>query len=193
MAHEPALEPDEIIPPDRHFPSRAERDQEEMAGRASDLRGLFPAMIAKWLDNLLRVPGTNIKIGLDPILALIPGFGDAASTSMGATILLSAVRHRAPVRVLIRMAGNMIVNALLNLVPFAGPAASIWFKSNLRNNELLQNHLDGLPPGPPSTQSRVLLTVFGLFVLALMAMSLLVWVMTWKFLAHTFGSPLATF
>lgn len=187
MTPSPALDPDEIIPPDRPFSARTKRVDQEPPGQAMDWRGVIPALVARWLDDLLRIPGTNVKVGLDPLLALFPGLGDAASTSLGATILLSAVRHRAPARVLGRMVGNMIVNALLNLIPFAGPVASVWFKSNARNNALLQAHLNGLPPGPPSPQSRVVLAVFVLFVLGLMTFSILVWVATWKFLAQVFA------
>ena len=187
MPDPPALEPDEIIPPGRTGTgTRASTPGPSGLPPIADLRGLLPAFIAKWLDDLLRIPGTNIRIGLDPLLALIPGLGDAASTTAGATILLTAVRHRAPVRTLVRMGGNMAGNALLNLIPVVGPAASIWFRSNSRNNQLLQKHLAGEPPGPASPQTKLLLVVVLVFVLGLFVLSILVWMAVFRFLSELF-------
>lgn len=152
----------------------------------TDLRGLLPAFIAKWLDDLLRIPGTNIRIGLDPLLALIPGLGDAASTTAGAAILLTAVRHRAPFQTLVRMSGNMAGNALLNLVPVLGPAASIWYRSNSRNNQLLQKHLAGQPPGPASPQTKILLAAVVVFVALLFVLSIAAWIAVYRFLSGMF-------
>ena len=171
MSDEPAIEPDEILPPG-HEPKRKSSAEGTVP---PDVRGLLSSLIARWLDDLLPIPGTRIRLGLDPILALIPGLGDAAVTGAGAAILFAAVRHRAPVRVLVRMAGNMVVNALLNVVPFAGPALSIWFKSNSRNNAMLQRHISGLPPGPASPQSRLLMAAVVVFIVGVLVLNLLVW------------------
>jgi len=192
MSDPHAIDPDEIIPPGS-TPGRRQ-GAPRPAGPAphppqpavTDIRGLLPHFIAKWLDEWLRIPGTNIRIGLDPLLALIPGLGDAASTSAGAIILLLAVRHRAPARVLLNMAGNMTGNALLNLIPVLGPAASIWFRSNSRNNQLLQNHLAGRPPGPTSPQTKALLVAVFLFIVLLFSVSLFVWSLVYKLVSSQF-------
>ena len=185
MSDLPTIDPDEIIPPGRT--GTGPRPSAGAAGAPlPDLRGLLPSIIAKWLDDLLHIPGTNIKIGLDPLLALIPGLGDAASTTAGATILLTAVRHRTPVRTLVRMAGDMTGNALLNLIPFLGPAASIWFRSNSRNNHLLQKHLAGEPPGPASPQTKILFFAVLVFVVLLFVASITVWVAVYRFLSGLF-------
>jgi len=186
MSEPPAIEPDEIIPPGRSTGMKRPSPGASGAPPIADLRGLLPAFIAKWLDDLLRIPGTNIKIGLDPLLALIPGLGDAASTSAGAVILLAAVRHRAPVRTLVRMAGNMTGNAVLNLIPFLGPAASVWFRSNSRNNHLLQKHLAGEPPGPASPQTKILFVAVLLFVTLLFVTSIMVWIAVFRFVSELF-------
>ncbi len=90
-------------------------------------------------------------------------------------MMVTAVRHGAPARLLGRMAGNIVGNALLNLIPLAGPAMSIWFRSNSRNNDLLQRHLAGRAPGPASLQARLLLGGIVLLVLGLLAASILLW------------------
>jgi len=189
MSDPSALEPDEIIPPGRPGAGKrpaAGAPRSSGPSPVADLRGLLPAFVAKWLDDLLRIPGTNIRIGLDPLLSLIPGLGDAASTTAGAAILLVAVRHRAPVGILARMGGNMAGNALLNLIPIIGPAASIWYRSNSRNNQLLQKHLAGHPPGPPSPQTKILLAIVILFVLTLLVAGILVWIALFRFVSSLF-------
>jgi hypothetical protein len=188
MSDQPALEPDEIIPPGREGDGPWPAPGTAASGSVpiADIRGLLPAFIAKWLDDLLRIPGTNIRIGLDPLMALIPGLGDAASTSAGAVILLTAVRHRAPVRTLVRMGGNMIVNAILNIIPILGPAVSVWFRSNSRNNRLLQTHLAGEPPGPASPQTKILFTVVLAFVALLFVTSIMVWIAVFRFVSGLF-------
>lgn len=163
------------------------RTRRPAAAGAPDTRGLLSGILAHWLDDVLKIPGTRIRFGLDPLLALIPAFGDAAVTGAGATLLLSAARHRAPPRLILRMAANMLGNALLNAVPLAGPALSIWFKSNTRNYRLLQRHLAGLPPGPPSRQSRVLIGLVVLIVLAIIGINIAIWAFIFSLLAAALG------
>jgi hypothetical protein len=79
-------------------------------------------ILAKYLDELLRVPGTNFKIGLDPILALIPGVGDTVASGAGVIILLDALRSGISIPVFLRMALNMGINFLIGLVPGFGAA-----------------------------------------------------------------------
>jgi hypothetical protein len=178
----PVIEPDEVLPPGEH---RYRRGGE----RVADNRGLISSLIARWLDDLLTIPGTRIRLGLDPLIALIPGLGDAATTGAGAAILFAAVRHGAPLRVLVRMVGNMAVNALINVVPLLGPVLSIWFKSNIRNNELLQRHLTGQPPGPASPQSRVIFAVVILVVAGIMALNVALWWFVLAAMASLVGGP----
>jgi hypothetical protein len=162
MASPAPLEPDEILPPEKPGapPPRGPQRPPPPPGAP------ISAFIAHWLDELFRVPGTNRRIGLDPIIALIPGLGSVASNSLGSAILLEALRHRAPFRLMIRMLGNMGANALLDAIPLLGPLLTAWFKSNLRNNDLLQRHIAHQPPPGTSPQAK-LLTLFVLIALVL--------------------------
>jgi hypothetical protein len=112
---------------------------EEEARRAS-LEPLF-----KWLalvmDQLLRLPGTKLRFGLDPIIGLIPGLGDTASALISAVSLVYAARCGVPRIVLGRMSLNILLNEIIGIIPGIGDAFSFWFKSNVRNYELLQRHL----------------------------------------------------
>jgi hypothetical protein len=97
--------------------------------------------LAELLDQRFTIPGTSIRIGLDPILGLIPGVGDAVSNIAGSTILLIAAQYRLPKIVLLRMALNVAFNAMIGAIPILGDVFSIWFRSNVRNAQLLERYL----------------------------------------------------
>jgi len=106
----------------------------------------FQAKSAKkmaWLlDECIRIPGTNIKIGLDPIIGLIPGGGELLTTLAGATVLGEAGKRGIPFRLLVKMGGNMLLNALMGAIPVFGDLFSVWFKSNKRNYDMLNQFLN---------------------------------------------------
>jgi hypothetical protein len=105
-------------------------------------QGLEP--IFKWLayimDDVVRVPGTQLRFGLDPLLGLIPGIGDTSSALVSAFALVQAVRLGVPKVLLMRMALNILVNEVIGVVPVVGDAFSFWFKSNARNYEIIKTH-----------------------------------------------------
>lgn len=97
-------------------------------------------LIAWVLDDLFRVPGTNFRIGLDPIIGLLPGLGDSSTAVFSSVILLHGLRAGVPRIVLARMALNVLINSLVSSVPGVGDVFSAWFKSNRRNVVLLDRH-----------------------------------------------------
>ena len=109
---------------------------EEKERRAS-LEPLF-----KWLalimDDFLRVPRTKFRFGLDPLIGLLPGLGDTASAIVSALALVQAARRGIPRILLARMAMNILINELVGIIPGLGDAFSFWFKSNVRNYELVR-------------------------------------------------------
>ncbi|MEY2586043.1 MAG: hypothetical protein QOD80_2069 [Verrucomicrobiota bacterium] len=111
-------------------------------------QGLEP--LFKWLayimDDVVRVPGTTFRFGLDPLLGLIPGIGDTSSALVSAIALVQAVRVGVPKILLMRMAANIFVNEIIGVVPVVGDAFSFWFKSNARNYEILKHHRLGSSP-----------------------------------------------
>lgn len=98
------------------------------------------ALIAKLMDSVLQVPGTNVKIGLDPLIGLIPMVGSGASALISLLLVARAAGQGVPIPVLMRMIGNVAVNAILDAIPVAGDALSIFYRSNDKNYELLQRH-----------------------------------------------------
>jgi hypothetical protein len=115
-------------------------------------QGLEP--LFKWLalimDEVIRVPGTNFRFGLDPLLGLIPGIGDTSSALVSGIALIQAVRLGVPKVLLARMAMNILVNEVIGVIPVVGDAFSFWFKSNARNYDILKHHRLGSSPARAS-------------------------------------------
>ena len=89
------------------------------------------------MDSEFSVPGTKVRFGLDPILGLVPGVGDAVSFVVGMVIVVDAWRLGARKRVLARMVGNLGVDWLVGTVPLIGDLADFAIKPNRANAELL--------------------------------------------------------
>lgn len=94
--------------------------------------------LARFSDDLVKVPGTDLGIGLDAIVGLVPGIGDVFGTSLSAAIMTDAVRQRVPLTVLARMGWNMVLDVLLGLVPVVGDAADVLHRANRKNYRLLE-------------------------------------------------------
>ena len=94
------------------------------------------------LDDLIRIPGTQKRIGLDPIIGLVPGFGDFVTSAAGLVLLFAGAKSGVAMSVYLRMLSNWTLNSLIGAIPFAGDLFSFWFKSNLRNQELMRANLE---------------------------------------------------
>jgi hypothetical protein len=90
------------------------------------------------MDDFLRVPGTKLR--LDPIIGLLPGIGDVTSAIVSAVAFVYAARSGVPKILLARMAMNILIHELMGIIPELGDAFSFWFKSNVRNYELLRRY-----------------------------------------------------
>ena len=124
------------VPKREVLPSEDEsRSQRTRASVESRFRWL--ALI---MDDLLRVPGTKLRFGLDPIIGLLPGIGDVTSAIVSAIAFIHAARSGVPKILLARMAMNILINELVGIIPGLGDAFSFWFKSNVRNYELLRRY-----------------------------------------------------
>ena len=121
------IEIDEVLPPGAAQKSRT-GDEDALAG------------LARLMDDAFVIPGTNIRFGLDPLIGLIPGFGDMIGALISSALLLHGARIGVPKIVLMRMAVNVFINAAIGAIPVAGDVFSVAFKSNVRNLALLQRH-----------------------------------------------------
>jgi len=101
---------------------------------------------ADLLDSRFRVPGTNIRFGLDPILSLIPGLGDLASPAFTMMLLVKGLERQVPRIVLARMVLNALIDAVMGIVPIAGNIGDIFWRANTKNLALLERHSGGGHP-----------------------------------------------
>ncbi|HUQ31106.1 MAG TPA: DUF4112 domain-containing protein [Pyrinomonadaceae bacterium] len=90
------------------------------------------------LDGLFRIPGTTWRFGLDAIVGLIPGVGDAATSLASFYILAAGVRYRVPKVTLLRMGANIGIDFLIGAIPGLGDLFDFMWKSNEMNMELIR-------------------------------------------------------
>lgn len=93
------------------------------------------------MDSRFVIPGTNIRIGLDALLGLMPGIGDAASALVSAFIFQRLRKYDLPWHTQARMIGNIFFDFALGAVPLVGDILDIGFKANRANVSLAKNHL----------------------------------------------------
>jgi hypothetical protein len=99
-------------------------------------------MLARLMDCALRIPGTNIRFGADAALGLLPGVGNLATTLVSAFIVYEARRLGVSRLTMLRMAGNVGLDALISAVPLVGNVADVFFRANRRNAQLLRQHFE---------------------------------------------------
>ena len=109
------------------------------AGGHADIGDL--ELLAHWLDSRFRIPGTRIRFGLDSLLGLVPGVGDAATTLPAAYMLYRAHRLGVPKSMLARMGWNVVMDLAVGAIPVVGDLFDLGFKANRRNVELLRQHV----------------------------------------------------
>ena len=135
------------------------------------------------LDELIAVPGTPVRVGLDPIVGLIPIVGDAVAGIVGAWVIAEAARFGVPRLVLGRMVVNLVIDLAIGAIPLLGDLFDIVFRSNSRNLALFRRHaLD------PAASTRGEQTFFlGLFLLLIGLAWLLFTALgaVWQFLTTT--------
>lgn len=161
----------------------------EEKARRSEVEPLF-RWLALIMDNFLRVPGTQFRFGLDPLMGLLPGLGDTGSAIISAMALVAAARRGLPKILLARMSLNILINEAIGIVPVVGDAFSFWFKSNARNYELLRRHTAA--PGRARKSDWIfvafVLGALGSILLVSLAVSFWLLYAAAKLLGHTASS-----
>lgn len=97
--------------------------------------------VASMLDDQFKIPGTRIRWGIDSLVGLLPGAGDLATAAAGLWLIGEAVRMQAPKRLIARMLWNLLIDSTLGSIPILGDVFDLFWKSNRRNVDLLENHL----------------------------------------------------
>ncbi|HHT33311.1 MAG TPA: DUF4112 domain-containing protein [Corynebacterium sp.] len=129
-------------------------------------------VIAHYMDDLFTIPGTKRRVGLDPLVGLVPGLGDAAGAVATAGLVIDGIRYRVPFVVLLRMAFNLVLDMTIGAIPLLGDAFDFFFRANIRNERLMQKALDD-PAGSAKSSKRyligalILLAVLAVLIIAL--------------------------
>lgn len=97
--------------------------------------------VARIMDSAFQIPGTNIRMGVDALLGLLPGIGDAISATISSYLIWEAKRLGASKFLLARMAGNVAIDTVIGSIPFAGDVFDVAYKSNIKNITLLKKHV----------------------------------------------------
>ena len=134
--------------------------------------------ISQLLDNAIPIPGTGYRIGIDPILGLLPGGGDTLGGLLSAYIVVEAARMGLPRKVIWQMVGNIVFDGVVGIVPVLGDFLDIGWKANVRNIALLEKYLHLTTRDRPGDKLFligliILLTtiVIGFAVLTIMAIN----------------------
>lgn len=109
-----------------------------------DLRHVLSTMdrLTHWLDEAVTIPGTDIRVGIDVIIGLVPGVGDLVSLVVSTYLVYGAWLLGAPLPVLARMVVNLAVDAAVGTIPVVGDLIDAAFKVNRRNLDLVRDWLD---------------------------------------------------
>jgi hypothetical protein len=96
--------------------------------------------VSRVLDDLVTVPGTQRRIGVEPVLGLLPGAGDVISAAVGVWLIVEATRFKLPAVVVGRMVLNTLIDLIVGIVPIVGDLFDFAFKSNTRNVALFRRY-----------------------------------------------------
>ncbi|WP_310425949.1 DUF4112 domain-containing protein [Chamaesiphon sp. VAR_48_metabat_135_sub] len=123
--------------------------------------------LSKLLDGAIAIPGTKQRIGLDPILGLIPGGGDTVSAALSGYIIIEAAQMGLPRKALMQMVMNLIIDTVVGSVPVVGDIFDVVSKANLRNMQIVESHAKLSAPSAKTDKLFISLLIVGLIVFAL--------------------------
>jgi len=145
----------EVLPPEDRSQSR------------SSIESVFK-FISLIMDRLIRIPGVKKRLGLNPIVDLVPGFGDIAAGLVSVSVLVYGIRRGIPKILLGRMALNVLINEIVGIIPIVGSVFAFWFTANTRNYDLVREHLD--TPRRSTTGDKIFVgAVLALVVVVIVA------------------------
>jgi Domain of unknown function (DUF4112) len=162
----------EVLPPETKTPKRNDH-----AGKREEIDVILD-LVTKVMDTIFRMPGTKFRFGVNPLIGLIPVIGDQIDAAISTAVLFGSVRHRLPKIVLVRMALNVLLNAVLQGIPIVGDLFTFFYKANRKNYELLRKHAG---TGKPVTRGDWIFVggIVGIIFLVAISLSLLLIYAVW--------------
>lgn len=131
--------------------------------------------IAHVMDGLLVIPGTRIRVGLDPILGLIPGGGDLAAWAVSLQLVWAGWRLGATPATLVRMSGHVLLDAVIGMIPLAGDLFDVFWRANERNLRILE----ALHADPVRTRRSSRLWLAAVVAVPAVALGGVAWAAVW--------------
>ena len=133
--------------------------------------------VAALLDDMFRIPGTQIRFGLVALMGWVPGVGDAMTAVASFLIVFASWRRGAKAVTLVRMAANVLLETGIGAIPVAGDVFHIVWKANRRNYRLLLR--EKAEPGADTRRDWIFLGVLLLAVIAAVAIpiGILIWLL----------------
>jgi uncharacterized protein DUF4112 len=133
--------------------------------------------IAALLDDMFRIPGTQIRFGLDALIGWIPGIGDAAAGIASFFIVFAAWRRGVQSITLVRMIANVLLETTIGAIPVAGDLFHVFWKANRRNYRLLIREKE--QPGLNTGRDWIFLAIILSMVIAAAAIpiAILIWIL----------------
>ena len=137
--------------------------------------------IAALLDDMFRIPGTQIRFGLDALIGWVPGIGDALAGIASFLIVFAAWRRGVQAITLVRMIANVLLETAIGAIPVAGDVFHVFWKANRRNYRLLMREKE--QPGANTRRDWMFLAVilFAVAAAAVIPMVILIWIL-WPYL-----------
>ncbi|MBA4148418.1 MAG: DUF4112 domain-containing protein [Verrucomicrobia bacterium] len=159
------------LPANQPDPIRPTRIEYPLSPRLRRVR-----FLSNLLDQSIVLPG-GYRIGLDPIIGLVPGIGDVVAAGFAAYIVYEGARMGIAKRVLLKMSGNVLIETLVGTIPLLGDIFDATWKANVRNAKLIEKHYN---PAEPERSKRkvigfVLFIFFGIAFLGLGLMALYIY------------------
>lgn len=113
-------------------------------GRADVARELYELRrFAHLLDEAIRIPVIGYRVGLEPILGLIPIIGDLSGFAVSGYFIFRAARLGVPRKIVSRMVYNAVLDAAIGSIPIVGDLFDFFWKVNKRNLRLVERHFAG--------------------------------------------------
>jgi len=148
----------------------------------AQLRGL-----SRVLDGAITIPGTGIRVGLDPIIGLVPVVGDWIGAALSGYIIVQGARLGASGATLMRMTGNLVVDLMVGSIPVLGDIFDLGFRANERNLALISAHVQSPATRRRSDLAVVVGVIGGLLVVAVTVIALSTW-LVYSLLQAIFGA-----
>lgn len=137
--------------------------------------------VSHLMDDQFRIPGTNFRFGLDPIMNLIPVVGDLSGFAVSAALVATMAKHGASGKVLTLMVLNIVLDATIGAIPIIGQIFDFTYKANTRNIRLLRSHyVEGKHKGSGKG------VIAGLLIILLLIFITLTF-LTWKLVEWVAG------